>query len=193
MKDLLNIFRDTRPKIQPHTKHTVMEMLRTRLDLSTHDSRVRLRFGREDDFAVIMDLQRRGYQGYEAWRLHDFQHDWRRNPHGVYLVLEESEGPHPKMVAFIVGRFRSRGSHISHIIVDPDLQGKSYGKLLMQKWVECAKILRTPKISLEVRQSNYRAQQLYQGFGFEKRHIKPYYYSNNNEDGVEMICDLRRI
>lgn len=192
MKNLLNIFRDTSPGASRPVNHIVMDMLRPRLDLSTHQEDLLLRFACEEDLSDILQLESRAYLGYEAWKMKDFKRDWQGNPHGVYIILEDVNDTNPIMVAAIIGRFRSRGSHISHVIVEPDFQGRGFGKLLMNKWIECAQILRTPKISLEVRQSNYRAQQLYQGFGFEKRNIKPFYYTNNNEDALEMVYDLRR-
>lgn len=192
MKDLLNIFREHSPKCPSRPKHTVMDMLRPKLDLSTHRDGIRLRFAHQEDLVHIIELERRGYQGYEAWKLQDFQHDWLRNPHCVYLVLEDESQQPPIILGVIVGRFRSRGSHISHVIVDPGVQGQGYGKLLMQKWLECAQILKTPRIALEVRKSNYKAQQLYDQFGFVKRNTKYFYYTDNNEDAIEMVYDVRR-
>lgn len=190
MIDIFKIFRD---KSEQGPRHTVMNRLRGRLDLATSREDISLRFGQEEDLSKLVELEVKAYKGYQAWHLSDFTYDWQKNPHGVYLILEQkTRQGQARMIGMMNGRFRAQGGHISHIIVDPDYHGQGLGKFLLTKWFECAHLLGTPKITLEVRQSNYRAQNLYHQFGFIKGSTKRFYYADNHEDAYEMVCYLKR-
>ncbi|WP_273478222.1 ribosomal protein S18-alanine N-acetyltransferase [Ignavigranum ruoffiae] len=190
MKDILNIFRSGSPK-RKVVKHTIMNQLQNELSLVTKDQDLRFRLGGEADLAEFVHLEDQAYQGYLAWRLKDFQADWERNPFAVYLILEQIQvDGQSQILGAVTGRFKPQGAHISHLMVHPDYQGLGYGQLLLDKWIEAVKLIGLPKITLEVRQSNYRAQNLYIGAGFVKGHVKHFYYSDNHEDAFEMVLSL---
>ena len=184
MKDLLNIFRE---KKQP--SHPIMTKLSQKMELHVEHHQFRLRFGEESDIPNILELERKAYRGYLAWQMKDFVHDWKNNPYCVYLVLELESHGSAQLVGMINGRFRQRGGHISHVIIDPEFQGQGLGKVLVEHFLRAAQLLNVPAVTLEVRESNYRAQQLYTGFGFKRRNIKRFYYSDNHEDAIEMIYE----
>lgn len=73
-------------------------------------------------------------------------------------------------------------AYINNIAVKPEYQGKGYGKLLLNRLVEKAKE-GASAITLEVRKSNLRAQNLYESAGFKNKGIRPKFY-NNTEDAV---------
>ena len=56
--------------------------------------------------------------------------------------------------------------------------------------VERAKQLNIDIMTLEVRQSNYKAQGLYKKYGFEVIGTRKRYYSDNNEDALIMTKQL---
>lgn len=184
MKDLLNIFRE---KESP--KHPVMAKLKPDLDLTLDDYQVCMRLGEITDIPEIIELERKAYRGYLAWMAKDFTHDFKNNPYCLYLVIEDISGASPKMIGMINGRFRQKGAHISHVIVDPEYQRKGYGKILIGRFLNAAELLKVNQITLEVRESNVVAQQLYASFGFRRRNIKRFYYTDNHEDAIEMIYE----
>lgn len=57
--------------------------------------------------------------------------------------------------------------NIHDIIIDNACRGKGYGKLLLKKIEEIARERKYCKITLEVREDNYRAQNLYRELGYK--------------------------
>ena len=168
-----------------------MDQLSQSLSLVCPRPELSLRFGQEEDIDTYLDLQQKAYRGYIAWRYRDFKNDWDMNPHGVYLILEERDSNGIKRpIGVVTGRFKSYGAHISHLMVDPEYQGQDHGKFLLGKWIEGVRLFGLPKISLEVRASNQRAQDLYFQSGFIKDHVKRAYYSDNREDAWGMVYYL---
>jgi ribosomal protein S18 acetylase RimI-like enzyme len=56
--------------------------------------------------------------------------------------------------------------NIHDVIIDKDQRGKGYGKLLLKQIEEIARERKYCKITLEVREDNYRAQNLYKELGY---------------------------
>lgn len=77
-------------------------------------------------------------------------------------------------------------AHITNIALLPEYRGKGIGKeLLIYKMAE-AKLSGAESMILEVRVSNIVAQRLYSSLGFEKKGIRPRYYTDNQEDAYIM-------
>lgn len=157
--------------------------------------KLKLRLAVEEDLPRIVELEKRGYEGYLAWTLDDFERDWKRNMHAVYVVLEEyQESPDfsKPLIGMATGRFILNKTHISHLIVDPDWQGHGLGSLLLEHWIEASQKLKKSEITLEVRESNIRAQQLYYKYGFTQASRKYFYYHDNNETALYLRCKLAK-
>lgn len=80
--------------------------------------------------------------------------------------------------------------HISTIATHPDWRGHGFGEILLAGMVQRAIMLNAAYIVLEVRVSNYIAQNLYTKYEFQTTGVKARYYRNNNEDAYEMRLDL---
>jgi ribosomal-protein-alanine N-acetyltransferase len=77
-------------------------------------------------------------------------------------------------------------AHISTIAVKPDLRGRNIGELLLVAAIERAAELGAREVTLEVRASNLRAQELYLKYWFLKAGLRKAYYTDNNEDAIIM-------
>lgn len=154
-------------------------------DESPHD--LHLRVGNVQDAAAIFNLEMSGYDGYQAWSKKDFYNDLLANENAVYLLLEDiSIASSPELVGMITGRARAKNSHISHLIIHPDYQGYGLGKFLLQLWIKEMEKMQVQTITLEVRESNKIAQNLYHANGFEVTSSKANYYRSNNETALNM-------
>ncbi|HUV73620.1 MAG TPA: ribosomal protein S18-alanine N-acetyltransferase [Anaerolineae bacterium] len=80
-------------------------------------------------------------------------------------------------------------AHISTIAVDPGHRGRGIGQLLLMTTIEEAIDLNAALMSLEVRVSNFVAQNLYRKYGFAVVGRRPRYYSDNREDALIMTTD----
>jgi ribosomal-protein-alanine N-acetyltransferase len=56
--------------------------------------------------------------------------------------------------------------------------------------IEVARSRACRVVTLEVRRSNQAAQRLYQRFGFRSVGVRPYYYTDDQEDAVVMVLEL---
>ncbi len=77
-------------------------------------------------------------------------------------------------------------SHITTIAVHPDFRGRKYGEQMLQHLLREAIVRGASWITLEVRESNTLAQNLYRKYGFTVVSTRRSYYSDNNESALVM-------
>jgi ribosomal-protein-alanine N-acetyltransferase len=83
-------------------------------------------------------------------------------------------------------------AHITNIAVREDFRGKGLGERLLRELQRTAAFFGSNSMTLEVRVSNERAQNLYRKLGFKSSGIRPGYYSDNHEDALIMWAELER-
>ncbi|MHA3226374.1 ribosomal protein S18-alanine N-acetyltransferase [Globicatella sulfidifaciens] len=177
----------TKFKTRLSGKHLVtptMPKIMEQLDwqAKTHPEGFVLRLCHQSDLEFFEQIEKQTYDGYLAWHKADFLNDWRKNPYALYLVIE-LQG---KLVGVITGRVLYRNSHISQLMVLPRYQSKGLGQWLVSEWLFIAEQFKTKQITLEVRESNQRAQKLYQKMGFQVIDQRENYYYNNHETALIM-------
>lgn len=69
-------------------------------------------------------------------------------------------------------------AHITNIAVKAEYRGRGIGRLLMNQLLECAKSAGVNRVTLEVKDINERAVNMYKSFGFEVEGIRKRYYAN---------------
>lgn len=67
--------------------------------------------------------------------------------------------------------------NIHDVIINRNFRGKGLGKALMKGIIEKAKDLKCAKITLEVREDNTTAQNLYKSLGFDECESKMFFWS----------------
>ncbi|MBI3967776.1 MAG: ribosomal protein S18-alanine N-acetyltransferase [Chloroflexi bacterium] len=77
-------------------------------------------------------------------------------------------------------------AHVTTIAVRGDLRGRGLGELLLIALADVAVDIGARWLTLEVRVTNYGAQNLYRKFGFTDQGIRKRYYSDNGEDALIM-------
>jgi ribosomal-protein-alanine N-acetyltransferase len=77
-------------------------------------------------------------------------------------------------------------AHITTIAVHPDYRGKGLGELELASLIDIANQIGAKWVTLEVRVSNYIAQNLYRKYGFREAGMRHRYYSDNQEDALIM-------
>ena len=77
-------------------------------------------------------------------------------------------------------------SHITTIAVHPDLRGRKYGEVMLLHLLDETIQRGASWITLEVRETNIVAQNLYRKYGFTVVSTRRGYYSDNNENALVM-------
>ena len=98
--------------------------------------------------------------------------------------------PGQEFVAGFVGTwYMVDEAHIVAIGVRNEFRGFGIGELMLIAAIEQAMQLESRVVTLEVRVSNFVAQNLYKKFGFSERGIRKGYYTDNREDALIMTTD----
>jgi ribosomal-protein-alanine N-acetyltransferase len=80
-------------------------------------------------------------------------------------------------------------AHITTIAAHPDYRGRGVGELMLSSMIGVAYAVRARYVTLEVRVSNYVAQNLYRKYGFSQTGVRRRYYSDNHEDAFVMSTE----
>ncbi|HHW66409.1 ribosomal protein S18-alanine N-acetyltransferase [Defluviitalea raffinosedens] len=116
------------------------------------------------------------------WSKDAFEKELKENPLAYYIVAE-SKGN----ILGYAGMWKiADEGHITNIAVHPDFQHQGVGTLLMQGIIEEAQRNHFIGLTLEVRESNIKAQNLYKKFGFVNEGIRKGYYQDTGENAVIM-------
>ncbi|MBM7544644.1 ribosomal protein S18-alanine N-acetyltransferase [Periweissella beninensis] len=140
------------------------------------------------DIQEILDIERAVYNGKTPWNDKAFARELHRKADRLYLVIRKAD----QMIAFIGASFsRSTGDmHITNIAVLPVWQGQGIGTFLLNTIIAKAKMIKASQLSLEVRISNVKAQQVYKNLGFTSQGIKAGYYFGDHEDALDMTLQI---
>ena len=97
-----------------------------------------------------------------------------------------SVGPTRELVAYGGIWVIFEDAHVTTIAVLPDWRGRRYGEELLVRMLHEAIDRGASYISLEARESNVVAQNLYRKYGFSQISVRRGYYSDNGENAVVM-------
>lgn len=118
--------------------------------------------------------------------------DSLRNGHLCYLASD-----HQQALGYIIVFVAVGECHILNVCVDPEQQGKGYGRKLLQHALDAAVDLGAEQAFLEVRISNEPAIKLYETYGFEQVGLRKQYYpaGDKREDALVyrlQLSDIKR-
>jgi ribosomal-protein-alanine N-acetyltransferase len=80
-------------------------------------------------------------------------------------------------------------AHITTIAMHPDYRRRGLGEFMLVSLIDIAYTIGAKWVTLEVRVSNYTAQNLYRKYGFREAGLRHRYYSDNQEDALIMWTD----
>ena len=80
-------------------------------------------------------------------------------------------------------------AHITTIAMHPHYRRLGLGEFMLVNLIDIAYSIGAKWVTLEVRVSNYNAQNLYRKYGFREAGLRHRYYSDNQEDALIMWTD----
>jgi ribosomal-protein-alanine N-acetyltransferase len=147
------------------------------------DTRLQYEMLREEFLPAIMEIEREAYP--EPWTIGMFREEMRSKRSyfytgwlgntlvgysGFWLVLDEG--------------------HITSLTVQRDYRGFGYGREQLMHLLAVGHERDVRAFTLEVRESNERARQLYESVGFRPVGTRKGYYSTTREDAIVMLKEL---
>lgn len=137
-----------------------------------------------DDLDEVMEVELKSFT--VPWSKEAFFNELTKNQFAHYLIVEVDQ----KVVGYCGVWIIIDEAHITNIALLPEYRGMKLGEALMAKVMELAREMGALRMTLEVRVSNERAQNLYRKFGFEEGAIRKQYYTDNMEDAIVMWVNL---
>lgn len=104
------------------------------------------------------------------------------SPFDVYFVWEQGN----RILGYCCLRLLAGEGEIQRIAVLPEYRRLGVGRKMMEAMVNHAMANQAHAISLEVRESNVAARNLYESFGFAAEAVRRGYYHNPSEDALVM-------
>lgn len=105
------------------------------------------------------------------------------NPNAYYITAKDADG---KIIGYAGMWVIMDEIHITTIAVDPDQRGQKIGERLLMDIIEEGLARGAHRSTLEVRERNTVAHNLYLKYGFEDVAVRKNYYSDNGENAVIM-------
>lgn len=138
----------------------------------------------ERDLDRIMEIEKDCFT--TPWSRESFLLEITENMLAKYIVAE-IDG----IVAGYGGIWMIIGEgHITNIAVESKYRRMGVGKKILEGLIKLSKRMFVTSMTLEVRESNYVAQSLYEQYGFKKHGRRPKYYADDGEDAIVMWKNL---
>ena len=120
-----------------------------------------------------------------AWSRQSFEEELN-NVLTTYLIVELNS----QIVGYAGFWLVIDEAQVTNVAIKHDWQSQGLGRKLMQALMKEAKLQEAINMSLEVRESNFTAQNLYETLGFTVSGLRPNYYLDDKENAVLMNCVL---
>ncbi len=142
------------------------------------------RVGRADEAIEALEALARACFAESSFSVkEELERPWSR-----VWAAETAPGAEP--VAFVVAWHVADELHVLNIATASAMRRRGLARALMDEALAYAAAQRIRIVLLEVRRSNRPAIKLYRGLGFTALGVRPGYYSDNDEDAIEMILSL---
>lgn len=149
------------------------------------NSMVRFRKMTTDDVEEVHAIELATFP--TPWTLDSFHYEMRENEFAYYIVAEDEEG---NVLGFCGMWLVIDSAQITNVAVVDQARGQGIGEKLMREAMRVAREQNIDIMSLEVRVTNFVAQNLYRKLGFQDGGIRKGYYVDNQEDALVMWVKL---
>lgn len=133
-----------------------------------------------DDVPAVVDLDQKSFS--LPWPERSFKFELKENPASRCWVAE-LDG---KVVGMIVVWLIVEEAHVATLAIHPDCRRQGIGERLLACALRRLIQEGARNSFLEVRESNFAAQEMYRKFGYEVTGRRRHYYRDNDEDAILM-------
>jgi ribosomal-protein-alanine N-acetyltransferase len=146
----------------------------------TVDTETKIRRMRVDDLPQVQAIDEISFSS--PWPKNAYRYELLENPNGHCWVAEIDN----KIVGLLVCWLVVDEGHIATIAVHPAHRGQGISRALVVSGLADLISKGAASVTLEVREGNLVAQNLYRYFGFEEVGLRKHYYKDTNEDALLM-------
>lgn len=132
---------------------------------------------------AVEEIERKSFT--EPWSKLSFQQSLF-DPDCIFLVAEERG----KAIGYAIGWIVLNELHIGNLAVLPQKRGEGIGKRLLAAIIHQGVEKRCKMVTLELRESNQIALNLYAQEGFKPVAVRRNYYRHPKENAIVMIKEL---
>jgi ribosomal-protein-alanine N-acetyltransferase len=147
-------------------------------------NQLHIRRMRDRDVPEIMTIESVSF-GRHHWAEESFLNEMR-NQMGRYYSLIDNSQSQTRLIGYCGFWIIFEEAHITTVAVKPELRGNSLGEILLVHMLDRCMGQTIHWVTLEVRATNYSAQNLYYKYGLQVAGLRPKYYQDNNEDALIM-------
>ncbi len=133
-----------------------------------------------EDIDQVLSIERMCFS--LPWTEESFRLEVEKNRLARYLVARTDD----RVIGYVGMWTILDEGHITTLAVHPDYRGKKVALKLMEHLMTLARDMGINKFTLEVRRSNFIAQNLYKKLGFSVIGVRKGYYADNKEDALIM-------
>ena len=137
---------------------------------------------RAQDVPEVMEIESVSF-GRHHWSEESFYNEMNNQVGRYYSLIHTDLN---KLIGYLGFWLIADESHVTTVAVKPEYRGNALGELMLTQCLERCAQQSIHWVTLEVRVSNYNAQNLYYKYGFASVGIRPKYYQDNQEDALIM-------
>ncbi len=141
-----------------------------------------LRRMRPQDVPEVMEIEAVSF-GRHHWSDESFYNEIGNHVGRYYSLIQTDIS---KLIGYCGFWLILDEAHVTTVAVNPDYRGNALGELMLVQTLERSMAQSIHWVTLEVRSSNYNAQNLYYKYGFNSVGVRPRYYQDNQEDALIM-------
>lgn len=139
----------------------------------------------EKDLDRIMEVEKGAFT--TPWSRESFLLEITENKLAKYFVAEVNETPVGYGGIWLI----LDEGHITNIAVDKEYRRLGIGEKILKALIDYCKEHKILAITLEVRENNQAARNLYKKHGFVGYGIRPNYYADEKQDAIVMWKNLK--
>jgi [ribosomal protein S18]-alanine N-acetyltransferase len=135
------------------------------------------------DIDRVYEIETRSHSA--PWSKLTFQRELIGGRHNLCMVVEMDD----IIVGFVCLYYVMDEGHITNIAVDDFFRKRGIATFMMLAVMDIMVSKGVKRLTLEVRRTNERAQNLYTKFGFKMKGMRKRYYTDNGEDAYVLWTD----
>ncbi|MBI3322733.1 MAG: ribosomal protein S18-alanine N-acetyltransferase [Candidatus Omnitrophica bacterium] len=144
---------------------------------------IHVRWGIRRDMPEVLEIEQEAF--VNPWSEDDFTRVLRQR--NIRLWVAEKDD---KVVGFMIYELHKHHLHILNFAVGRQFRRTGIGRNMVHKLASKLSAQRKNRITLEVRESNLKAQKFFRSMGFRAVNVFRNYYEDSDEDAYHMVYHL---